>query len=533
MGDVHVHGSRTGSYMGTWCTDDDDDRRRSGRPTDDRRPTTTTTEPRVVGETSRDINTHDDDDLTMFATHQFTQVVSLKTTTTRSTSRRRASVRVLAVDAAPKATSSLNTTRSAEIFKAAQDILPGGVNSPVRAFKSVGGQPIIFERVKDAYAFDVDNNKYIDYVGSWGPAICGHANERVNKKLKEQIDKGTSFGAPCELENTLGQMVIDTVPSVEMVRFCNSGTEACLSVLRVMRAYTGRDKIIKFEGCYHGHADPFLVKAGSGVITLGLPDSPGVPAAATNTTLCATYNNLDEVKALFAEHKGEIAGVILEPVVGNSGFIVPDKEFLQGLREVTKAEGALLCFDEVMTGFRIAKGCAQEYWGVTPDLTTMGKVIGGGMPVGAYGGRRDIMDMVAPAGPMYQAGTLSGNPLAMTAGIETLSILAEPGQYEYLDKITGRLIEGILKAGRDNGHAVCGGHISGMFGFFFQEGPVKNFTDAAKSDTEKFGRWHRAMLEEGVYLAPSQYEAGFTSLAHTEADIDATIAAAQRAMARI
>jgi len=428
---------------------------------------------------------------------------------------------------------SLNTRRSEEIFKAAQDILPGGVNSPVRAFKSVGGQPIVFDKVKDAYAFDVDGNKYVDYVGSWGPAICGHANERVNEKLKAQIDKGTSFGAPCELENVLGEMVIERVPSVEMVRFCNSGTEACLSALRVMRAYTGRDMIIKFEGCYHGHADPFLVKAGSGVITLGLPDSPGVPAAATATTLCATYNNLDEVKALFAEHKDKIAGVILEPVVGNSGFIVPDKEFLQGLREVCTAEGAVLCFDEVMTGFRIAKGCAQEYWGVTPDLTTMGKVIGGGMPVGAYGGKREIMDMVAPAGPMYQAGTLSGNPLAMVAGIETLSILGEPGQYEKLDKMTKRLIEGILKAGRDNGHAVCGGSISGMFGFFFQEGPVKNFTDAAKSDTDKFGRWHRAMLEEGVYLAPSQYEAGFTSLAHTEEDIDFTIAAAQRAMARI
>jgi glutamate-1-semialdehyde-2,1-aminomutase len=315
-----------------------------------------------------------------------------------------------------------------QIFKAALDILPGGVNSPVRAFKSVGGGPIVFDRVKDAYAWDVDGNKYVDYVGSWGPAICGHANDRVNAKLKEQIDKGTSFGAPCELENVLGQMVIDRVPSVEMVRFCNSGTEACLSVLRVMRAHTGRTKIIKFEGCYHGHADPFLVQAGSGVATLGLPDSPGVPDGATNTTLCAPYNDLEAVKRIFAENKGEIAGVILEPVVGNSGFIVPDKSFLEGLREITTAEGALLTFDEVMTGFRISKGCAQEYWGVTPDLTTMGKVIGGGLPVGAYGGRREIMEIVAPAGPMYQAGTLSGNPLAMVAGIETLNILAEDGK---------------------------------------------------------------------------------------------------------
>ena len=424
-------------------------------------------------------------------------------------------------------------TRYPQIFKAAQDILPGGVNSPVRAFKSVGGGPIVFDKVKDAYCFDVDGNKYVDYVGSWGPAICGHSNDQVNAALKAQIDKGSSFGAPCELENVLGQMVIDRVPSVEMVRFCNSGTEACLSVLRVMRAYTGRDKIIKFEGCYHGHADPFLVQAGSGVATLGLPDSPGVPKAATNTTLCAPYNDLEAVKKIFEENKGEIAGVILEPVVGNSGFIVPDKEFLEGLREITKAEGALLTFDEVMTGFRIAKGCAQEYWGVTPDLTTMGKVIGGGLPVGAYGGRRDIMDVVAPAGPMYQAGTLSGNPLAMTAGIETLSILGEDGSYEHLDKVTSRLIEGILEAGREAGHEVCGGSISGMFGLFFCEGPVKNFQDATKSDTDKFARWHRGMLEEGVYLAPSQYEAGFTGLKHTEEDIDFTIAAAKRVMARI
>ena len=303
-------------------------------------------------------------------------------------------------------------TRYPQIFKAAQDILPGGVNSPVRAFKSVGGGPIVFDKVKDAYCFDVDGNKYVDYVGSWGPAICGHSNDQVNAALKAQIDKGSSFGAPCELENVLGQMVIDRVPSVEMVRFCNSGTEACLSVLRVMRAYTGRDKIIKFEGCYHGHADPFLVQAGSGVATLGLPDSPGVPKAATNTTLCAPYNDLEAVKKIFEENKGEIAGVILEPVVGNSGFIVPDKEFLEGLREITKAEGALLTFDEVMTGFRIAKGCAQAHFGVTPDLTTMGKVIGGGLPVGAYAGKREIMENVAPAGNMYQAGTLSGNPCA-------------------------------------------------------------------------------------------------------------------------
>jgi glutamate-1-semialdehyde 2,1-aminomutase len=439
-------------------------------------------------------------------------------------------VRVNAVAAPAKP---LVTTRSEEVFKEAQELLPGGVNSPVRAFRSVGGGPIVFDRVKDAYCWDVDGNKYIDYVGSWGPAICGHGHPEVNEALKAQIDKGTSFGAPCELENVLAKMVIDRVPSVEMVRFVSSGTEACLSVLRLMRAYTKREKIIKFVGCYHGHADSFLVKAGSGVITLGLPDSPGVPSSTAASTLTADYNDLEGVRKLFEANKGEIAGVILEPVVGNSGFIVPTQEFLQGLRELTQQEGALLCFDEVMTGFRISKGCAQEHFGITPDLTTMGKVIGGGMPVGAYGGRKDIMQMVAPAGPMYQAGTLSGNPMAMTAGIKTLEILGRPGAYEHLEKVTNKLINGIIAAAKKHGHAICGGNISGMFGFFFCEGPVNNFTDALKADTAKFARFHRAMLEEGVYLAPSQFEAGFTSLAHSDADIDATIAAAERVFARI
>lgn len=412
-------------------------------------------------------------------------------------------------------------------------MLPGGVNSPVRAFKSVGGQPIIFESVKGSKCYDVDGNEYIDYVGSWGPAIVGHANEEVNAALKAQVDKGTSFGAPCELENKLARVVIDRVPCLEMVRFVNSGTEACLSVLRLMRAFTGRTKLLKFSGCYHGHADSFLVQAGSGVATLGLPDSPGVPAASTAATLTAQYNNLDSVREVFAANKHEIAGIILEPVVGNSGYIAPTKEFLQGLQEIAREDGALLCFDEVMTGFRIAKGCAQEYFGITPDLTTLGKVIGGGLPVGAYGGRADIMKMVAPAGPMYQAGTLSGNPLAMTAGLKTLEILDRPGAYEHLEKITGRLIEGILQAGKDAGHAVTGGHISGMYGFFFAEGTVSNFEEAAKQDTAKFGRWHRGMLEHGIYLAPSAYEAGFTSLAHTEEDIDKTIQAAREVMQSI
>ena len=427
-------------------------------------------------------------------------------------------------------TTPFQTTKSEEIFAAAQKLMPGGVNSPVRAFKSVGGQPIVFDRVKGAYIWDVDGNQYIDYVGTWGPAICGHAHPEVLAALHDALDKGTSFGAPCYLENVLAEMVIDAVPSVEMVRFVNSGTEACMAVLRLIRAFTGRDKIIKFEGCYHGHADMFLVKAGSGVATLGLPDSPGVPKSTTANTLTAPYNDLEAVKKLFAENPDQIAGIILEPVVGNAGFIPPDAGFLEGLRVLTQENGALLVFDEVMTGFRIAYGGAQEKFGVTPDLTTMGKVIGGGLPVGAYGGRRDIMQMVAPAGPMYQAGTLSGNPLAMTAGIKTLELLKRPGTYEQLDRITKKLSDGLLQVAQETGHAACGGQISGMFGFFFTAGPVHNYEDAKLSDTAKFGRFHRGMLEHGVYLAPSQFEAGFTSLAHTDADIDRTIAAARQVM---
>jgi glutamate-1-semialdehyde 2,1-aminomutase len=424
----------------------------------------------------------------------------------------------------------LKTTRSEEIFASAQKLMPGGVNSPVRAFKSVGGQPIVFDHVKGSRIWDVDGNEYIDYVGTWGPAICGHAHPEVLAALKDALEKGTSFGAPCYLENVLAEMVIDAVPSIEMVRFVNSGTEACMAVLRLMRAFTGREKIIKFEGCYHGHADMFLVKAGSGVATLGLPDSPGVPKSTTASTLTAPFNDLEAVKALFAENPDEIAGVILEPVVGNAGFIPPDAGFLEGLREITHDHGALLVFDEVMTGFRIAYGGAQEKFGITPDLTTLGKIIGGGLPVGAYGGRQDIMSMVAPAGPMYQAGTLSGNPLAMTAGIKTLELLQRPGTYEQLDRVTRRLTEGLLQIAQETNHEACGGSISGMFGFFFTAGPVHNYEDAKKCDLAKFGRFHRGMLERGVYLAPSQFEAGFTSLAHTEEDINNTLEAARATM---
>lgn len=424
-------------------------------------------------------------------------------------------------------------TKSEEIFEEALELMPGGVSSPVRAFKSVGGNPVVFDRVKGAYAWDVDGNKYVDYVGTWGPAILGHADDDVLEAVGKTMAKGTSFGAPSPLENELAKAVIDAVPSVEMVRFTNSGTEACMGMIRLVRAHTGREKVIKFEGCYHGHADAFLVQAGSGVATLGLPDSPGVPSAATKATFCAEYNNVDSVRKIFEENPDEIAAIILEPVVGNSGFIKPTKEFLQSMRELATKHGALLVFDEVMTGFRVSYGGAQEYFGVTPDVTTMGKVIGGGLPVGAYGGRKDIMQQVAPAGPMYQAGTLSGNPLAMTAGIETMKKLKEKGVYDELERKSKKLVEGIMEAGKKHGHAITGDWAGGMFGWYFAPTKVQNFAEAAKSDGEKFGKWHRAMLERGIYLAPSMYEAGFMSLSHTDEDIERTIQIADEVLSQL
>jgi glutamate-1-semialdehyde 2,1-aminomutase len=424
--------------------------------------------------------------------------------------------------------------RSEELFAEAVELMPGGVSSPVRAFKAVGGTPVFVERGEGAYLVDVDGNRYVDYVLSWGPLILGHAHPRVVAALEETVRRGTSYGAPSPLEVELARLVTEAVPSIELVRFVNSGTEATMSAIRLARAFTRRSKIVKFTGCYHGHADALLVEAGSGVVTLALPDSPGVTLGAVADTLTASYNDLGNVEELFAAFPDEIAAVIVEPVAGNMGLVMPAEGFLEGLRRVTTAEGALLLFDEVMTGFRVHPGGAQAMFGIEPDLTTLGKVIGGGLPVGAYGGRREIMELVAPAGPVYQAGTLSGNPLAMRAGIETLRVLAEPGVWEGIARAGERLFEGIGDAAAEAGVAGQPIRAGTMFGFFFTETPIRSWKDAsAHADTERFAAFHRAMLDRGVYLPPSLFEAWFLSSAHGDAEIDATVAAAAEAFASL
>jgi glutamate-1-semialdehyde 2,1-aminomutase len=428
-------------------------------------------------------------------------------------------------------------TRSEELFAAAQRAMPGGVNSPVRAFRGVGGTPIFIERGEGAYVWDVDGNRYIDYVLSWGPLILGHSHPDVVAALTEQVALGTSYGFPTELETQLAELVIQMVPSIEQVRFVNSGTEATMSALRLARAHTERMKIVKFSGCYHGHADMLLVQAGSGVATLGLPDSPGVPATTTSHTLVAEYNDLDAVAALFNEHKGEIAAVIVEPVAGNMGFVPPEDGFLQGLRDLTRSNGALLIFDEVMTGFRVAPGGAQSLWNVTPDLTCLGKVIGGGLPVGAYGGTREIMQTVAPAGPMYQAGTLSGNPLAMRAGLVTLQHINQPGVFDQAATRARNLAEGLQTAAAEAGVPLQVGSLGTMMGaYFLQESgqQIRSYSSARSyANPQRYASFFWAMAERGVYLAPSQFEAAFMSVVHTDTEVVETVAAAREAMAAL
>lgn len=416
--------------------------------------------------------------------------------------------------------------QSVKLFKQAQSILPGGVDSPVRAFRAVGGQPLFIEKGEGAYLQDVDGNRYIDYVLSWGPLILGHAFSDVVDAVKQAAELGTSYGAPSPLEIELAQLVQKFMPNMEMLRFVNSGTEATMTALRLARAFTQRNKIIKFEGCYHGHADLLLVQAGSGVATLGLPDSPGVPPSTVKDTLVARYNDLESVRVLFETYPEEIAAIILEPVAGNMGVVPPEGDFLTGLQAITQEYGALLIFDEVMTGFRVHPGGAQTLYDIQPDLTTLGKVIGGGLPVGAYGGKGEIMSMIAPAGPVYQAGTLSGNPLAMAAGIATLRALDKPGVWQSLENSSQKLAEGIGSAAKDAGIPVWQNRVGTMFSTFCTDKRVTDWPSAKTSDTDVFGKFFQGMLERGVYLAPSQFEAGFMSTAHGDAEIDATVDAA-------
>jgi len=422
-------------------------------------------------------------------------------------------------------------SRSGELFDRAKQLMPGGVSSPVRAFRAVGGTPFFVTRAAGCRLTDADGKSYVDYVCSWGPLILGHAHAAVLEAVRGAAERGWSYGAPCEGEVRLAEVVCRRMPSIEMVRFVSSGTEATMAAVRVARAATRRDLVLKFEGCYHGHADGFLVRAGSGVATLGLPDSPGVPRAVAELTVTVPFNDAAAVEGVFRQRGAEIAAVIVEPYVGNAGFIAPEPGFHATLRALCDAAGTLLIFDEVMTGFRVAPGGAQGRLGVRPDLTTLGKIIGGGMPVGAYGGRADLMRLVAPEGPVYQAGTLAGNPVTMAAGLATLLETERPGFYETLERRTARLVAGIGDAARRYGVALSAGHAGSMWGAYFTAGPVRNFAEAKCADAGLFARWHRAALERGVYLAPSAFEAGFVSSAHTDADIDFTIAQLDAALA--
>jgi len=424
-----------------------------------------------------------------------------------------------------------STARSAALFAEAQGLLPGGVDSPVRAFRAVGGTPRFIARARGAAVWDVDDNRYIDYLASWGPLIAGHAHPGVVAAIQEAAARGTSYGATTEAELDLARIVKQAFPSIDLVRFVSSGTEATMSALRLARAFTRRDKILKFDGGYHGHADDLLVQAGSGPLTFGQPDSPGVPAASASQTVSVPYNDLAAIRDAFQAHPGEIAAVIVEPVAGNMGVVPPQPGFLEHLRAMTREQGSLLIFDEIITGFRIALGGAQERFRVTPDLTCLGKIVGGGLPVGAYGGRREIMEQISPVGPVYQAGTLSGNPLAMTAGVSTLRLLGEPGVYDHLERLAARLVDGLGSAAQAAGVAYTANRVGSMFTGFFSDATVTDYASAKRANTRRYARFFHAMLERGVYLAPSQFEAGFVSLAHTDADIDATLTAAEAAFA--
>jgi len=425
--------------------------------------------------------------------------------------------------------------QSSALFNEAKNYIPGGVNSPVRAFKGVGGEPIYFERGEGAYLYDVDGNKYIDYVGSWGPMILGHSNPSIVDAVRAQLDKGLGFGAPTEIETSLAKKICQLMPSIELVRMVSSGTEATMSAIRLARGYTKRDKIVKFEGCYHGHSDALLVKAGSGALTLGVPTSPGVPNDLAKHTLTLEYNNLDSIKTLFSEMGEKIGCIIVEPVAGNMNCVPPTEGFLQGLRKICDEYGSVLIFDEVMTGFRVALGGAQAYYGVKPDLTTLGKVIGGGLPVAAFGGRREIMEEIAPLGPVYQAGTLSGNPLSMASGLAMLSVLeADDSFYQNLSESTEYLVNGIVAAANRNNVPLTSNNVGGMFGLFFSsEEKVTNFSQASNCDLESFKKFYKSMIRQGVYFAPSAYEAGFISAAHSKEELDRTIDAASVAFSKL